>query len=160
MSTRILSLFDSAAGPAAALALSMLGALALQHILGWPPCPLCILQRLTATALLLSLGAAAFTRGNVRQAAIVTAGLATGAGLFFAGAQLWLLANPTAGSCGPGLALTMSQLAEAIPGSAWLLEGAGACDDARHVVLGLPLAFWSGAVHLLAFSWAVRNAQR
>jgi len=138
----------------------MLAALALQHILGWQPCSLCILQRITVGALTLSLVVWALADGAARQCAIVAAGLATGAGLFFAGAQLWLLANPSDGSCGPGLALTMARLADAIPGSAWLLEGAGACDDARYLVLGLPLALWSGAVHLLAFCWAIRNTPK
>jgi hypothetical protein len=41
-----------------------------------------------------------------------------------------------------------------------LLEGAGACDDARYFVLGLPLALWSGVLHLLAFSWAIRNTPK
>lgn len=146
------------AAPALALGAALLGALLLQHLLGWQPCPLCILQRLSAIALFLGLLAYAFTSGLARSIALGVSGLACGAGLVFAGLQLWLLYTPATETCGPGLALTISQLVDSLPGSAWLLEGAGACEDARYNILGLPLAAWSAAAHVFALGWAVKSA--
>lgn len=135
---------------------SMLGALALQHLLGWQPCPLCILQRLTALTLLLCLVTFAWSKDeNLRDFALWSSHLAAGTGVIFSASHLWLLANPQTETCGPGLALFFSQLVDALPGSSWFLEGAGACDDARYSILGIPLPGWAIAAHLIP--WAHAN---
>lgn len=138
------------------LLISMASALGLQHLLGWQPCPLCILQRLTAAALLLCLVTFAWSKSEpLRDFALWSSHLAAGTGVIFAVSHLWLLANPQVETCGPGLSLFFSQLVEALPGSAWFLEGAGACDDARYAILGIPLPAWALAAHLIP--WAHAN---
>ena len=131
---------------------SIVGALALQHLLGWQPCPLCILQRLSSLALLLAL--LLWRPTGARKGFLFLAGLATLAGVAAAGAHLYLLWTPQTASCGPGLALTVAKVVDAMPLGAWFLEGAGACEDARYNVLGLPLPLWSLAVHVAATGWA------
>lgn len=140
--------------PSIFLASSIVAALGLQHLLGWLPCPLCILQRLSALALLCALVLASATTGTARALALLLGWVVAGVGLFFGGAHLYLLAYPQVAQCGPGLAMTMANLAQALPGSDWLLAGAGACDDARYQLFGLPLPLWSIAVHAFAGFWA------
>lgn len=154
----ISSLLRAPAAPALALGAAILGALFLQHLLGWQPCPLCILQRLSAIALFLGLLGYAFASGLFRHLALALCGLACGAGVVFAGIQLWLIYSPASATCGPGLALTIAQLVDTLPGSAWLLDGAGACEDARYNIFGLPLAAWSAVVHLFTLAWAMKSA--
>lgn len=143
--------------PCVFMLLVLLGALTLQHVFGWLPCPLCILQRLSSIGMLGCLVASAFVSGRrASLAALFLASAFAAAGLVAGGAHLWLLAQPASGSCGPGLARFVGQLVDALPGSDWLLEGAGACEDARYQVLGLPLPAWSMAAHAFAgaLGWA------
>lgn len=146
--------------PAALLACAVGGALALQHLLGWLPCPLCIVQRLTALFLLVALIGFGLTqpRSHARHACLGLAGIAAVAGAVAAGAHLWLLIQPQTGACGPGLARWVGHLVDAIPGSQWLLEGAGVCEDARYVLAGIPLPAWSGAAHLASAGLAAAVA--
>lgn len=148
--------------PAAVLALGLVSALVLQHAFGWLPCPLCIIQRLSAIALFAALMGFGATRPGswARRVSVAVAALAMLAGLAGAGAHLWLLFGPQTQSCGPGIALFVAQLVDALPGSEWLLEGAGFCEDARYQVLGVPLPAWSGALHVVAFglmAWQLRG---
>lgn len=138
--------------------IAVTSALLLQHALGWLPCPLCILQRLTAIGLMVSLIVAAGPGRPHEKLALAAAGVFSLLGLLAGGAHLQLLAEPSIGACGPGLSRYVSNLMDYIPGSTWLLEGAGACDDARYQILGIPLPAYSMAVHLLAFALAVRVA--
>ncbi len=129
----------------------LLGALALQHLLGWLPCPLCILQRLSGIGLLLALSLAALPLPrNGANAVRLLACLFGAAGLVAGGSHLWLLAQPASGSCGPGLARLVGHLVDALPGSQWLLEGAGACEDVRYQILWIPLPAWSMGAHAAA----------
>lgn len=160
MSTKPLSslltrAFQHPVAPATALGLALAAALALQHVFGWAPCPLCIVQRLTAIALALILVGYALAPQNSKDYLLAAGALVTGAGLLSAGAHLTLLYAPTDGTCGPGLALAVSRLVDAIPGTAWLLEGAGACADTRYAVFGIPLAAWSALAHVGALSLAI-----
>jgi len=152
---KILQALSRPLAPAVFLLSALLAALALQHVHGWQPCPLCILQRLSAIGLIVAIGGWALAPANhpVRTAALGVAALFCGAGAAVGGGQLWVLAFPSAGACGPGLALYAQQLVEALPGSAWLLDGSGACDDARYSLLGLPLAAWSVLAHVGTLSW-------
>lgn len=137
------------------LASTIVGALALQHLLGWLPCPLCILQRLTALALLGALALHTVQSPRLRAVGLWVGFQACAFGLLFAGAHLWMLAFPAEGTCGPGLALFTTRLVEALPGSAWLLEGAGACANADYAIFGLPLPAWSALAHAGAMSLAL-----
>lgn len=152
MKSRLMSLALSPNAPAGFVGASIVGALALQHVMGWLPCPLCVLQRLSALALFLAL--LLWRPSGGRKGFLLLGGLATLAGVAAAGSHLYLLWTPQTATCGPGLALTVAKLVDAMPLGAWFLEGAGACEDARYSVLGLPLPLWSLAVHVAATGWA------
>lgn len=153
--SRLVRVFQHPAAPASALTLTLLAALVLQHLLGWAPCPLCILQRLTAVALAIVLAVFALCPPKHKDYLLALGALVTGAALLSAGAHLVLIYGPADGTCGPGLALAVSRLAEAIPGSAWLLEGAGVCADTRYAIFGVPLAAWSALAHVGALGLAL-----
>lgn len=140
--------------PALYLALTLVGALVLQHIFGWVPCPLCVLQRLTAIGLLVSLLFLARASGRGADAALVFATLFTGAGLATGGVQLHMVLQPSAESCSPGLGQALANFVEALPGTAWLLEGAGSCGDTAYSFFGIPLAAWSMLAHGTALGLA------
>ena len=144
------------ASPSVLVAAGLVAAMLLQHLVGWAPCPLCIIQRLTSIALLLSLVVFARSRvgGRVRVATVVVAGAAALAGLTAAASHLFILYGPQTGACGPGVARFVGHLVDALPYSEWLLEGAGACEDTRYQLLGLPLPGWAGLLQLAGFSWA------
>ena len=148
-------IFENKFLPAAFLAAALVAALALQHVFGWTPCPLCIVQRLTAVGLLLSLIALAFVPPRGIDYVILVAALLSGAGIATGGLQLYMVLQPAAETCGPGLAMTISNLVDMIPGSAWFLEGAGSCSEARYAVLGLPLPLLSACTHAMALGLAV-----
>ena len=128
-----------------ALTFSIVVALALQHLLGWLPCPLCVLQRLTSLALLIPLLARlGLTPGSSKDnVALAVCALFALAGAGASVAHLWVLGHPSDEACSPGLARMAMHLVDAIPGSEWLLEGSGACEDARYKLFGLPLPAWS-----------------
>lgn len=148
--------------PAIFVAAGILSALVLQHGLGWVPCPLCILQRLSSIGLLVSLVALTQTKkGSVSRAVVLgAASLITAAGLAAAGSHLMLLAAPEASSCGPGLALFVAQLVDRIPGSAWLLDGSGPCEEARYALLGIPLPALSALLHITGFLGGIFLARK
>ena len=156
MMNKLLPLLARPGAPAAAVLAGLVGALALQHVFGWAPCPLCILQRLTAIALALCLWAWAWCKpSRARDLALAAAVAFAVTGIWAAGAHLWILFGPQDGACGPGVARFVGHLVDALPGSEWLLEGGGACEDARYQLLGLPLPAWAGALHLVGASWAL-----
>lgn len=148
--------------PAGVMLASLLGALLLQHLLSWLPCPLCIIQRLSAIALFVLLLGWGLTpkASRAKPVWLMGAGLTTAAGLAAAGAHLWILWQPDTGSCAPGLARWVGQLVDSMPGSEWLLEGAGACEDARYALLGLPLPAWSAMAHVAALTCALVQRKR
>lgn len=150
--------------PAALVFLAMAAALSLQHMLGWVPCPLCIIQRLTAIGLMLALVGWALTSSARSQKVALGAGLLICLlGLAAGTAHLWVLAHPTGGACAPGIGRLVGQLMDYIPGSAWLLEGAGSCETVDYQVAGIPLPALSMLAHVLPFAAAValaRNQER
>lgn len=131
----------------------LLAALMLQHVMGWLPCPLCILQRLSLIGLMISLLVWA-PKHPTRKYGMLAVLVFCAAGVAGAAAQLHLLMAPQSTTCGPGLALTLNQIVEALPAGAWLLEGAGACDEARYSILGLPLPLYSAVAHIGLGGWA------
>lgn len=128
----------------------IISALLLQHLLGWVPCPMCIVQRVTALALFVCLAMhAAAPAGSLAKRFVLAASVVpTIAGVSAGFAHLYILAAPDATSCGPGIARFVTRLVDALPGSEWLLEGAGMCENAKYKVLGLPLPLWSILLHL------------
>lgn len=148
--------------PALMVGAGIIGALCLQHLLGWVPCALCIVQRLTSIVLLIGLMLFAVSvRGSgVRMLGWALSALAVAAGLTAAGAHLALIWSPEPVTCGPGVALYVGQLVDAIPGSAWLLEGSGPCEEARYQLLGVPLPAWSGLLHLAGLLGALLVARK
>lgn len=146
--------------PATLVFLSMVAALALQHALGWVPCPLCILQRLSAIGLMLSLAAWALAKDSRSQKIGLGVGLLMCLlGLAAGTAHLWVLAHPTGGACAPGISRLVGQLMDYIPGSAWLLEGAGSCETADYKVAGVPLPALSMLAHVVPFLVALSVAK-
>jgi disulfide bond formation protein DsbB len=154
---KIISRLSSPALPALVVGAGMIGALSLQHLLGWVPCALCIVQRLTSIGLLVGLSLFAMSaKGSwLRIVAWGLSALAAIGGVVAAGAHLSLIWSSEPVTCGPGVALYVAQLVDLIPGSAWLLEGSGPCEEARYQLLGLPLPVWSGLLHLGGFFGAV-----
>jgi len=120
-------------------------ALYAQHGLGLEPCPLCVFQRV-ATLALGVVFLAAYAHNPGPGGARVYGGLATvaaGAGILFAGRQLWLQSLPEdqVPACGPGYDYIMAifPLHEAM---AMIFEGSGECAEVSWSFLGLSMAGW------------------
>jgi len=120
-------------------------ALYAQHGLGLEPCPLCVFQRV-ATLALGVVFLAAYAHNPGPGGARVYGGLATvaaGAGILFAGRQLWLQSLPEdqVPACGPGYDYIMDifPLHEAM---AMIFEGSGECAEVSWSFLGLSMAGW------------------
>lgn len=145
MSTRLIFLLGVAACAA------LLGAaLALQHIMGLEPCPLCILQRIVIIAIAVPLIIGALHNPG-RQGRRIYAGTTlvlaiAGAGL--AGRHLWLQHLPPeqVPSCGPGLDYILETFP---PGEALslILQGSGECATVAWTFMGLSIPGWT----LIAF---------
>jgi protein dithiol:quinone oxidoreductase len=146
-------------GPAGAGLVSLVSALVLQHSFGWVPCPLCILQRLALIGLVLALlGQGVTSRFAGLWQLLVRLFALAGASASIS--HLWVLANPSKGSCGPGVARLANQLMDLVPGSEWLLEGAGACEDARYAIAGIPLPGLSLGLYCGLALWSFWLAKR
>jgi protein dithiol:quinone oxidoreductase len=116
-----------------------------ERVLGLEPCPLCVFQRVAVLALGFTfLAAYAHNPGpggaRVYGLAAITA---AGAGITFAGRQLWLQGLPEdqVPECGPGLNYIMDvfPLREAI---AIVFEGSGDCAKIDWAFLGVSMAGW------------------
>lgn len=122
-------------------------ALALEHIAGLAPCPLCVFQRVAVIAAGIVLAAAALhnPRGAVGKSLYALLGLAAvGTGAFIAGRHVWLQNLPAdqVPSCGPGLAYMMDilPLQDVV---AMVLTGSGECADIDFMLMGLSLPAWT-----------------
>jgi protein dithiol:quinone oxidoreductase len=121
-------------------------ALYLQHFQGQEPCPLCILQRVTWTALG-GIFLVAALHGPARVGAIVYGALlfiVAGIGTAIAGRHVWLqnLPRDQVPACGPDLDFMLQQF----PVSEILrkvLSGTGECAETGWTFLGLSIAGWS-----------------
>jgi disulfide bond formation protein DsbB len=141
------------------LLLGLVSALILQHLLGWAPCAMCIVQRLTVLGMFVFALPMEASPLAGRQRLVARCGvlLFASVGTATALAHFWLFVSPVPTSCGPGLAHFFDRLVEELPGSSWFLQGAGPCDDVRYQVLGVPLPLFSALLHILAVVFAFRK---
>ena len=135
-------------------------ALYAQHVLGYEPCPLCMLQRVAVIALgvlfLLAWGHAPGPTGARVYAALL--GLTALIGALVAWRHLWIIAQPpgTVAECGASLdyMLDVLPLGEVL---AKVLSGSGECAKVDWRFLGLTMPAWVliGLAGLGAFGvWA------
>jgi len=129
------------------LCLALLGyAYYSEYVLGYEPCPLCILQR--GAFFIIALGALAGalhgSRGALRW---VYAGIVFGGGLWglaTAGRHLWLQSLPPdqVAECGPGFDFMLEyfSLGEAITSA---FTGSGECAEVDWAFLGLAMPAWT-----------------
>ena len=116
-----------------------------QHVLGLEPCPLCVFQRVAVLAAgFVFLAAYAHNPGPVGARAYGgLAVVAAGAGIAFAGRQLWLQSLPAdqVPECGPGLNFIMDVFPfwEAVK---MVFQGSGDCAKVDWTFLGLSMAGW------------------
>lgn len=124
-------------------ALSLVGfALYLQHVSGWAPCPLCVIQRylfvsLALVCILFALLPARTGRVGTGLAALVALG---GAGT--AGWHVWVKAHPSV-SCGLD---PLETAVNRIPPAEWmpfLFKADGLCSTPYPPILGLDTPQWS-----------------
>lgn len=127
--------------------LMMAVALALEHIAGLAPCPLCIFQRVgvIATAIVLAVAALHNPAGRIGRALYGVLSLITVAGgAFVAGRHVWLQSLPAdeVPSCGPNLdyMMDMLPLQDVV---AMVLTGSGECAEIDFMLLGLSLPAWT-----------------
>lgn len=154
-------------GVALACALALAAALALQHVVGLEPCPLCIFQRIGVIAV----GAVALLAGLVTPrgtAARVAGGvmaLVAMAGGSVSARHVWLQHLPPeqVPACGPGL----DYMIEAMPFTSMLskvFKGSGECAVVDWTFLGLSLSELTGiffAIMIAVGAWlAFRRAPR
>lgn len=139
---------------AAASALSLLIALALQYGAGLPPCPLCVWQRWPHLAVV-GLGLAGWfvrPRAMLALAALVLLGNAGLAG-YHVGIEQGVFALPAGCVVGQG-ASSVDEL------RAMLSDAAPACDQIGFTLLGLSLAAWNGLLCLALAAFAAVAALR
>ena len=123
---------------------SLVAATILQHVLGWQPCPLCILQRIAIMGVVLfAVLSASFSASRVvpTGSRLLASSAAVG-GLYAAYEQLSLIWGQQQASCGLGLQLFLLELSDYLPALGWLLEGPADCANDANTLLGLPLAVW------------------
>ncbi|NYS62368.1 disulfide bond formation protein B [Halomonas salicampi] len=150
--------------------LMMAVALALEHIVGLAPCPLCIFQRVgvIATAIVLAVAALHNPVGRIGRALYGVLSLITVAGgAFVAGRHVWLQSLPAdeVPSCGPNLdyMMDMLPLQDVV---AMVLTGSGECAEISFSLLGLSLPAWTliGFLFLamapLSLLWLAVTARR
>jgi disulfide bond formation protein DsbB len=123
---------------------SLVMAVMLQHVLGWQPCPLCVLQRLGILGIALFSLAAAIThkRPTLSRSMRGLASISAFGGGFAAYQQLKLLWGEGEATCGSLLRMYMTRLADTLPVLDWLLDGPADCAAEPNLLLGQPLAVW------------------
>ncbi|MBA2778476.1 disulfide bond formation protein B [Billgrantia kenyensis] len=127
--------------------LMMLVALALEHIGGLEPCPLCIFQRVAVLAAAAVFLVAAIHNPRGRVGAALYGGLSLAAvigGIGVAWRHLWLQSLPPdqVPSCGPGLDYMMDILPMRDVVS-MVLSGSGECAEIDFLLLGISLPGWT-----------------
>ncbi len=143
-------------------ALALGGALFVEHILGIPPCPLCLEQRIVYYAAV-PLGILAFMLADGRQAwsrailVLLASAFAfnSGLGVYHAGIEWGWWPGPDACSGMGTIAMTTEELLKSLSAPRVVR-----CDEAPLRVVGLSLAGYSailsGAIAVLAMNAALR----
>ncbi|MFN0218791.1 MAG: disulfide bond formation protein B [Hyphomicrobium sp.] len=150
---------------AAALFLSaaaILTALAFEHLGGYRPCPLCLMQRYAYYAAIpaLFIALTLSSGGHKGIAALIFLAVAlgylanVGLGIYHAGAEWKFWPGPA--TCGGDQALSAT--------AGGLLKDLETikvvrCDEASWRMFGLSFAGWSAVISLLAFALSARSAQ-
>jgi len=134
-------------------------ALALQHVVGLEPCPLCIIQRYAFFGVLLAalVGLAAPRRLGTAACAFGVVVALAGAGV--AAWHVYLqLYPPEFASCGPGLATMLSELplGRALQR---IFQGSGECTKIDWTLFGLSMPGWS-LIWLVLLAGALVFARR
>lgn len=138
-------------------------ALFAEHVLGLPPCPLCILQRVAVILLGIVLAAAAVhnASGSGRFVYAVLAGIAALGGAGIAGWHVRLQSLPAdeVPACGPDLSYMIDTfpLSEVL---AMVFTGSGECAEVSWSFLGLSMPGWVFVLMLGLGAAAVWNNLR
>ncbi|MCX7116273.1 MAG: disulfide bond formation protein B [Gammaproteobacteria bacterium] len=125
----------------------------LQYAKGLSPCPLCIMQRVCMTGLLLTTVLALVQKKSVESSTLLMIQISwLLGGLFFAGRQLWLQSLPpeAVASCMPGLDILMAYFSWSDVMKALLLGGSD-CVAVTMRIAGLSLAACSFLYFLTIF---------
>lgn len=141
----------------------MAWALWLQYGEGLEPCPLCMFQRVCVIAIGITFLIAAIQnpmRFGAAVYALLTLVLA-GAGLLFAGRQIWLQALPKdqVPACGMGLSYMMDTL-PFMDVVTRVLQGSGECAEKGWVFLGLSIAGWTFVFFFAMIAGAIALIRR
>jgi len=120
------------------------GALYLQHVHDWQPCPLCVLQRIAFVAVLLFALLALLTRHRpgVQLTCRILAVVSALSGVAVAGRHLYVKAHPAV-SCGIDPLETAINAQWWVQKMPWLLKADGLCFLPLPPLLGLQLPVWS-----------------
>jgi disulfide bond formation protein DsbB len=138
-------------------------ALWLQYHEGLDPCPLCIFQRVAVIAagviFLLAFIHNPGRRGAWAYAALIV--VAAGAGLAFAGRQVWLQALPKdqVPACGMGLSYMLDSL-PLLDVVKKVFAGSGECAEKAWVFMGLSIAGWTFVFFVAMIVAAIALARR
>lgn len=129
----------------------------LQQVLGLPPCPLCIFQRIgfMAFGLIALVAATLFWHSRLYPWLMAFAAVSAAIGLVVAARHLWLQWFPTPGfaSCGPGLSYMLENYS--LPGVfRTVFDGSGNCTDLHWSFLGLSIPGWSLAAFAGFTGWS------
>ena len=139
------------------------GALYIQYVLHYDPCPLCMIQRFIFIALLVLFAMAALQNPKRTGAKIyaVLIGLTALSGVAVASRHIWIqhLPEDEVPACGPGLDYMLDNfpMAEVLKE---LMHGSGECAQKGWTFLTLNLPEWSLIWYVLLGAWAVMVAVR
>ena len=116
-----------------------------QYVKGMQPCPLCLMQRLCAGfSLLFCFFILVSKTPPVISRLLITNLFFAGAGLYFAGRQLWLMSLPSnkLPACMPGLDVLMAYFPWQTIAKA-LFWGAGDCAEGKWHLWGMSMPGWT-----------------
>lgn len=136
-------------------------ALYAQHVLGFEPCPLCVLQRMAviATGAVFLVGALHAPRRGGRWVYGLMAFLTASAGAGVAGRHVWLQSLPPdqVPACGPGYDYMMQAFpfADALR---MIFSGSGECAEVDWTFLGLSMPAWTLICFVALAAWAIASA--
>jgi disulfide bond formation protein DsbB len=127
-----------------------------EYVKGLHPCPLCLMQRLCISILLVLTGLILVSRRRFRGL-LISDCLFAGAGLFFAGRQLWLQSLPTgqAPACMPGLDVLIQYFPWQAVAKA-LFWGSGDCAEVSWTFMGISMPGWSAIYFLVMLALSIR----